>query len=116
MMGQNMHGVAREYSDALNREITYADIPPEEWERELKKVGLPEHLTKQLATMAELNRAGRYDRLAGGVQRVRSRRTGTGERPGNCRAAGPGLRLVYPNTPGSTHPFHPLNFLAYQRV
>src|SRR5215468_4301024 len=26
---QDMHGVAREYSDALNREVTYTDIPPE---------------------------------------------------------------------------------------
>ncbi|MGH9892661.1 MAG: hypothetical protein ACREA0_11860 [bacterium] len=25
---QDMHGVAREYSDALNREVTYSDIPP----------------------------------------------------------------------------------------
>jgi NAD(P)H dehydrogenase (quinone) len=36
---QNMNGVAREYSDALNREVAYADISPEDWERELKKVG-----------------------------------------------------------------------------
>src|SRR5438552_13624291 len=42
---QDMDGVAREYSDALNREITYSDISPEDWERGLKKVGLPEHLT-----------------------------------------------------------------------
>src|SRR5499433_3563237 len=28
---QDMHGVAREYSDALNREITYSDIPHEDW-------------------------------------------------------------------------------------
>jgi NAD(P)H dehydrogenase (quinone) len=34
---------------------------------------LPEHLTKHLVTMAELNRAGRYDRLAGGVERVTGR-------------------------------------------
>jgi len=65
-----MHGVAREYSDALNREVTYVDIPPEDWERELKKVGLPEHLTRHLVTMAELNRAGRYDRMADGMERV----------------------------------------------
>jgi NAD(P)H dehydrogenase (quinone) len=45
---QNMHGVAREYSDALNREVTYSDIAPEDWERELKRVGLPEHLTRHL--------------------------------------------------------------------
>src|SRR5881296_3727858 len=36
---QDMHGVAREYSDALNREVTYSDIAPEDWERELKRGG-----------------------------------------------------------------------------
>jgi uncharacterized protein YbjT (DUF2867 family) len=70
---QNMHGVAREYSDALNREVTYSDIAPEDWERELKRVGLPEHVTRHLVTMAELNRAGRYDRMADGVERVTGR-------------------------------------------
>ena len=70
---QDMQAIAREYSDALNREITYADIPPEDWELNLKKAGLPEHLTKHLATMAELNRAGRYDRLADGVEQVTGR-------------------------------------------
>jgi hypothetical protein len=68
-----MLGVAREYSDALGREVTYSDIPPQDWERELKKAGLPEHLTHHLVTMAELNRAGRYDRLADGVERVTAR-------------------------------------------
>jgi uncharacterized protein YbjT (DUF2867 family) len=67
---QDMHGVAREYSDALNREVTYSDIPPEDWERELKRVGLPEYLTRHLVTMADLNRAGRYDRMADSVERV----------------------------------------------
>jgi uncharacterized protein YbjT (DUF2867 family) len=70
---QDMHGVAREYSEALNREIMYADIPPEDWERELKKVGLPEHLTHHLVTVGELNRAGRYGRMADGVERVTGR-------------------------------------------
>jgi hypothetical protein len=68
-----MNGVAREYSDALNREITYADIPPEDWERELKRARLSEYLTKHLLTMAELNRAGRYDRMADGVEKVTGR-------------------------------------------
>src|SRR5207237_9546198 len=67
---QDMHGVAREFSDALHREVTYADIPPEEWERELHRLGLPEHLTRHLVTMAALHRAGRYDRLADGVERM----------------------------------------------
>jgi hypothetical protein len=68
-----MDGIALEYSEALNREVTYSDIPPEDWKRELKRVGLPEHLTRHLVTMAELNRAGRYDRLADGVARVTGR-------------------------------------------
>jgi uncharacterized protein YbjT (DUF2867 family) len=67
---QDMQGVAAEFSDALHREITYTDIPPEDWERELKKAGLSEHMTGHLVTMGELHRAGRYDRLADGVQRV----------------------------------------------
>jgi hypothetical protein len=38
-----------------------------------KKLGLSEHLTKHLTTMAELNRASRYDRMADGVERVTGR-------------------------------------------
>src|SRR5499425_3195613 len=34
---EDMHEVAREFSDALNREVTYSDITPEDWERELKR-------------------------------------------------------------------------------
>jgi len=67
---QDMYGVAREFSDALNREVTYFDIPAEDWERELKKLGVPEHLTRHLVTMGELHRAGRYDRLTDGVEQV----------------------------------------------
>jgi uncharacterized protein YbjT (DUF2867 family) len=76
---QDIDGIAREYSDGLNREITYSDIPPEDWERGLKKAGLPEHLTKHLVTMAQLNRANRYDLLADGVERV------TGQPPMSVR-------------------------------
>jgi uncharacterized protein YbjT (DUF2867 family) len=70
---QDMHGVAREYSEALNREITYVDIPHDDWERELRKLGMPEHVNRHLVTMAELHRDGRYERLADGVQRVTGR-------------------------------------------
>ena len=70
---QDTDGVAREYSAALNREVTYSDILPEDWERALKMLGLPEHLTRHLVTMAELNRAGRYDRMTDGVERVTGR-------------------------------------------
>ena len=67
---QDMNGIAREYSGALNREITYADISPAEWERRLERTGLPQHVIQHLLTMAELNRQGRYDRMAEGVERV----------------------------------------------
>src|SRR5882724_12340303 len=70
---QDMDGVAREYAEALHREITYTDIPPEAWEQGLHKAGLPEHLIHHLVTMAALNRAGRYDRMADGVERVTGR-------------------------------------------
>ena len=70
---QDMHGVAREFSEALHREVMYADIPAADWERELEKAGLPEHLRHHVVTMAELHRAGRYDRMADGVQRVTGR-------------------------------------------
>ncbi|HEU5195715.1 MAG TPA: NAD(P)H-binding protein [Methylomirabilota bacterium] len=70
---QDMHGVAREYSEALNREVTYADIPAGDWERGLKQAGLSEHLAHHLMTMAALHRAGRYDRMADGIERVTGR-------------------------------------------
>ena len=70
---QDMHGVAREFSDALNRDITYSDIPPDDWDRQLKHQHVPEHLALHLLTMAELHRDGRYDRMADGVQLVTGR-------------------------------------------
>src|SRR5262245_24417259 len=47
---QDMDGVAREYSEALNRAVTYLDIPPGDWEQGLKKAGLSEHLAHHLVT------------------------------------------------------------------
>jgi uncharacterized protein YbjT (DUF2867 family) len=70
---QDMDEVAKEFSEALGREITYSDASPEDWERELKRAGLPEHVTKHLVTMGELHRAGRYDRMADGVKNVTGR-------------------------------------------
>lgn len=70
---QDMDGIALEYSAALHRQIRYGDIAPDLWERELHKAGLAEHLVKHLATMAELNRANRYDRSASGVEQVTGR-------------------------------------------
>jgi hypothetical protein len=67
-----MAAVARE-ADALNREGTYSDINPADWERELKRQKVPEHLTNHLVTIGELHRAGRYDRMTDNVERVTGR-------------------------------------------
>jgi NAD(P)H dehydrogenase (quinone) len=70
---EDMDGVASEFSEALNREITYSDIDPGKWEQGLKMYKLPEHLMGHLLTMGALHRAGRYDRSADGVQRLTGR-------------------------------------------
>ncbi len=64
---ENMHFYAEEYSKALDRTITYQDVPVGPWRDGLLKRGLPVHLVNHLATMADLHRAGRYDRMSGDV-------------------------------------------------
>jgi uncharacterized protein YbjT (DUF2867 family) len=61
---ENMHFLAEEYSKALGRTITFHDIPVEPWRNGLIERGVPVHLVNHLATMADLHRAGRYDRLS----------------------------------------------------
>ena len=72
---ENMHFYAEEYSQALGRTITYQDIPVGPWRDGLLKSGFPVHLVDHLATMADLHRAGRYDRLSDDVFDL------TGQRP-----------------------------------
>ena len=64
---ENMHFYAQEYSKALGRTITFQDIPVEPWRDGLLESGLPVHLVHHLATMADLHRAGRYDRMSDDV-------------------------------------------------
>ncbi|MBN9522930.1 NAD(P)H-binding protein [bacterium] len=70
---QDMHDIAREFSAVLNREVGYTDIAPEDWAAGLKQAGVSEHVAQHLVTMGELHRAGRYDRLANGVEFVTGR-------------------------------------------
>ena len=65
---ENMQFFAQEYSKALGRSITYQDIPVESWRDGLLKRGLPTHLVSHLTTMADLHRAGRYDRMSDDVR------------------------------------------------
>ena len=64
---ENMHSYAQEYSKALGRTITYQDIPVERWREGLLKSGQPVHLVNHLATLADLQRAGRFDRMSNEV-------------------------------------------------
>jgi hypothetical protein len=64
---ENMHFYAGEYSKALGRTITFQDIAVEAWRHGLVERGLPVHLVDHLATMADLHRAGRYDRMSDDV-------------------------------------------------
>ena len=64
---ENMHFFAQEYSKALGRTITFQDIPVEPWRDALRERGFPVHVVNHLATMADLHRAGRYDRMSDDV-------------------------------------------------
>jgi uncharacterized protein YbjT (DUF2867 family) len=72
---ENMDFFALEYSKALGRTITFQDIPVGPWRDALLERGLPVHLVHHLATMADLHRAGRYDRNSDDVLKL------TGQRP-----------------------------------
>jgi uncharacterized protein YbjT (DUF2867 family) len=72
---ENMHFYAQEYSKALGRTITFQDIPVEPWRDALLQRGFPVHVVNHLAAMADLHRAGRYDRMSDDVPVL------TGQRP-----------------------------------
>ena len=72
---ENLHFFAQEYSKALGRTITFQDIPVEPWRDELLKRGLPVYVVNHLTAMADLHRAGRFDRMSDDV------RTLTGQGP-----------------------------------
>jgi len=64
---ESMPFYAQEYSKALGRTITFHDIPVGPWRDGLLHRGLSVHLVHHLATMADLHRAGRYDRMSDDV-------------------------------------------------
>ena len=59
---------SRHCSPIRGRTITFVDIPVEVWRDGLRKRGLPVHLVNHLVTMADLHRAGRYDRMSDDVR------------------------------------------------
>lgn len=74
-VSQDMESVAKEFSEALGREITYTDVPVAIWKEKFASFGLPLHTVSHVTTMAELHKANRYDRYSDDVEKV------TGVRP-----------------------------------
>jgi len=70
---ESMHFYAREYSEALGRKITYQDVPVGPWREALLGRHWPLHVVNHLAAMADLHRAGRFDRLTDEVQMLTGR-------------------------------------------
>ncbi|MFF0296154.1 hypothetical protein ACFYST_20030 [Kitasatospora sp. NPDC004614] len=68
-------------SAALGRPVGYTDVPLDAWiDRDLRPLGLPDHVFEHIATMARLHAENRYDRRADGVQLVTGRpATGVGD-------------------------------------
>jgi uncharacterized protein YbjT (DUF2867 family) len=68
---QDMNGVAEEYARALNRPVSYVDVPWETWaEQVLARAGLGSYVDEHLATMARLHRENRYDRVTTTVEEI----------------------------------------------
>jgi uncharacterized protein YbjT (DUF2867 family) len=76
----DMKELAAAFSRALDRPVSYVDVPLDRWQAGLSRMGLPPHAEQHVATMARLHRNNRYDRTADGVERV------TGIRPQSIEA------------------------------
>src|SRR6185295_880622 len=72
---ENLQFYAQEYSKALGRTITYQYIPVGPWRDALLERRWPVHVVNHLAAMADLHRAGRFDRMSDDVLML------TGQRP-----------------------------------
>jgi len=66
----DMTELAAAFSRALDRPVSYVDVPLDRWQAGLSRMGLPPHVEQHVATMAQLHRDNRYDRATGGVEHV----------------------------------------------
>lgn len=66
---------ARVFSEGLGRTIRYRNVPVSAWADKLLEAGVPAHLVKHLAVMADLHAEGRYDRMTDDLFKL------TGETP-----------------------------------
>lgn len=71
---QDMNAMAKEYAEALHRPVRYVNVPYDTWlDQDLRRLRLPEHLFKHVATMARLHADNRYDRLTDDVRAITGR-------------------------------------------
>jgi uncharacterized protein YbjT (DUF2867 family) len=70
---------ASAFSAALGRTISYRAVAIAAWIDKLRGMGVPDHLLRHLAVMAELHQQGRYDRMTDDVYRL------TGQHPVSMR-------------------------------
>ncbi|MCC8953251.1 NAD(P)H-binding protein [Bradyrhizobium sp. Pear77] len=71
----DLHQYARAFSEVLGRTIRYRSVPISAWSEKLRQTGLPEHVIKHLAVLAQLHEEGRFDRMTDDVFNL------TGQRP-----------------------------------
>src|SRR3712207_4027953 len=74
---------ARAFSEALGRTIRYRSVPIAAWIEALRGLGVPAHLLRHLAAMAELHAQGRYDRTTDDLFRLTGRMAKIGR--ASCR-------------------------------
>jgi NAD(P)H dehydrogenase (quinone) len=68
---QNMHGVAAEYSAALDRPVRYVDMPFDQWrDQVLRRHNLTDHVSEHFLAMAGLHAANGYDRLTHDIETI----------------------------------------------
>jgi uncharacterized protein YbjT (DUF2867 family) len=65
-----MTELAAAFSRALDRPVSYVDVPLDRWQVGLSRMGLPPHTEQHVATMARLHRDNRYDRTTDGVEHL----------------------------------------------
>jgi NAD(P)H dehydrogenase (quinone) len=73
-VSQDFYAIAGAYSEALEKEIKYVDLPFDEWvEQVLGSIKLPDHTNNHLREMARLHSVNRYDRQTDLVKKITGR-------------------------------------------
>lgn len=71
---ENIEYYAHAFSQALERNIHYRNIPAAMWADKLSQTGIPAHVVNHLRVMAELHQQGRYDRMTDDLAVLTGRR------------------------------------------